>query len=204
MKEKYIEDLKEIKNMMNRSSRFLSLSGVSGVTAGIIALAGAYLAHQMVFSQVELLTFNSVELTSAQFVNLLTIALATMIVSIGLVIFLTTHETKKRGQKIWDHQTKRILVNLFVPLLAGGIVILSFLFKGYVGVIIPFTLIFYGLALYNVSKYTLNEIGNLGLIEIALGLIALQFIAYSLWFWAAGFGLFHIVYGFIVKLKYKS
>ena len=204
MKEKYIEDLKEIKNMMNRSSRFLSLSGVSGVTAGIIALAGAYLAHRMVFSQDNLLTFNSVKLTSGQFVNLLTIALATMIVSIGLVIFLTTRETKKRGQKIWDHQTKRILVNLFVPLLAGGVVILSFLFKGYIGVIIPLSLIFYGLALFNVSKYTLNEIGNLGLIEMALGLIALQFIAYSLWFWVAGFGLFHIVYGFIVKLKYKS
>ncbi|HPF52979.1 MAG TPA: hypothetical protein PK335_15475 [Draconibacterium sp.] len=204
MKEKYIEDLKEIKEMMNRSSRFLSLSGISGVTAGIIALAGAYLAHRMVFSQSNLLSFNSVELSGEQFINLLVIALATMIVSIGLVIFLTTQETKKRRQKIWDHQTKRILINLFIPLVTGGIVCLSFLFKGFVGVTMPLTLIFYGLALLNVSKYTVNEIRSLGLIEIVLGLVSLQFIAYGLWFWAAGFGLFHIVYGFIVKLKYKS
>ena len=203
MKEKYIEDLKEIKEMMNRSSRFLSLSGISGVTAGIIALAGAYLAHRMVFSQSNLLSFNSVELSGEQFINLLVIALATMIVSIGLVIFLTTQETKKRGQKIWDHQTKRILINLFIPLVTGGIVCLSFLFKGFVGIIMPLTLIFYGLALFNVSKYTVNELRSLGLIEIVLGLIALQFITYGLWFWVAGFGLFHIVYGFIVKLKYK-
>ncbi len=204
MKEKYIEDLKEIKDMMNRSSRFISLSGISGITAGVTALVGAYLANTLVFDQNKLLTFSKAELSGEQLVNLLLIAFATMFVSIGLVIFLTTQETKKRGQKIWDAQTKRILVNLFIPLITGGIIILSFLFKGFVGVAIPLSLIFYGLALFNVSKYTLNEIRSLGLIEMILGLVTLQFISYGLWFWAAGFGLFHIVYGFIVKLKYKS
>ena len=204
MKEKYIEDLKEIKNMMNRSSRFLSLSGISGISAGIIALGGAYLAQLMIFSQSDLLTFQRAEMTGDQVFKLLTIALATMVVSIGLVIFLTTRETKKKGQKIWDHQTKNVLINLFIPLVSGGLVCLVFLFNGYVGLLIPLTLVFYGLALFNVSKYTLNEIRSLGLIEIVLGLFALQFITYSLWFWAAGFGLLHIVYGFIVKLKYKS
>lgn len=204
MKEKYIEDLKEIKDIMNRSSRFLSLSGISGISAGIIALAGAYTANKLVFSKADLLTLNSVEFPADQFLTLMAVALATMTVSIGLVILLTTRETKKRNQKIWDRQTKRILFNLFVPLLTGGIICLFFLAKGFVGVVIPFTLIFYGLALFGVSKYTLNEIGSLGLIEIVLGLLALHFIAYSLWFWAAGFGIFHIVYGFIVKLKYKS
>ncbi len=204
MKEKYIEDLKEIKDMMNRSSRFLSLSGISGITAGIVALTGAFLAQRQVFSQSDLLTFDRVDLREGEITKLLLIALATMFVSIGLVIVLTTSETKKRGQKIWDRQTRRILVNLFIPLIAGGIVAVSFLFRGYVGVLVPLTLIFYGLALLNVSKYTLNEIRNLGLIEILLGLIALQFISQSLWFWAAGFGLFHIVYGLIVKMKYRS
>lgn len=204
MKEKYIEDLKEIKDMMNRSSRFLSLSGISGITAGLVALVGAFLAQRQVLSQNNLLTFDRVELPEGEITKLLSIALTTMIVSIGLVIILTTRETKKRGQKIWDQQTRRILVNLFIPLTTGGIVALSFLFRGYIGVLVPLTLIFYGLALLNVSKYTLNEIRNLGLIEIILGLFALQFISHSLWFWAAGFGLFHIVYGIIVKMKYRS
>lgn len=204
MKEKYIEDLKEIKDMMNRSSRFLSLSGISGITAGIVALVGAFLAQRQVLSQNNLLTFDRVELPEGEITKLLSIALTTMIVSIGLVIIMTTRETKKRGQKIWDQQTRRILVNLFIPLTTGGIVALSFLFRGYIGVLVPLTLIFYGLALLNVSKYTLNEIRNLGLIEIILGLFALQFISHSLWFWAAGFGLFHIVYGIIVKMKYRS
>jgi len=204
MKEKYIEDLKEIKDIMNRSSRFLSLSGISGISAGIIAMAGAYIANLVVFSKENLLTFNEVELQPEQLVNLLVIALVTMIVSISLVIFLTTRETKKRNQKIWDQQTRRVLFNLFIPLLAGGIVCLNFLLKGYVAVVIPLTLIFYGLALFNVSKYTVNELRSLGLIEIVLGIAAFQFIGLSLWLWAAGFGVLHIVYGFIVKLKYKS
>lgn len=204
MKEKYIEDLKQIKDIMNRSSRFLSLSGFSGISAGIIALAGAFLANELVFKNGSFLSFGQADLPLEELVQLLLVALATMIVSIGLVIILTTQETKKRHQKIWDQQTRRILYNLFIPLLAGGIVILSFLLKGYVGVTIPLSLIFYGLALFNVSKYTLNEIGSLGLIEIILGLAALQFIGAGLWFWAAGFGVLHIVYGVIVKLKYKS
>lgn len=204
MNQKYIDDLKEIKDIMNRSSRFISLSGISGISAGITALVGAFLAHQFVLKSAAPLIFERVELPRDQIITLLIIALATMIVSIGLVIFLTTRETKKRKQKIWDQQTKRILINLSVPLFTGGIVILSLLLKGYIGLAIPFTLIFYGLALFNVSKFTLNEIRSLGLMEIVLGIVALQFISAGLWFWAAGFGVLHIVYGFIVKMKYKS
>lgn len=203
MKNKYIEDIKEIKDIMNRSSRFISLSGPSGISAGIIALTGAYLAHKFVFVGNEYLRFESVSLSSKQFYNLLLIACGTIIVSIGLVIYLTTQKTKKQKQKIWDQQTKRILLNLSIPLLAGGFVSLMFLFRGFVGIVLPLTLIFYGLALVNVSKYTLNEIRSLGLLEILLGLVALQFINYGLIIWSIGFGIIHIVYGFIIKMKYK-
>lgn len=204
MKNKYKEDLKEIKDIMNRSSRFISLSGLSGISVGIIALIGAYLAYKFVFVGNDYLSFDSVSLTTEQFYNLLLIACGTIIVSIGLVIYLTTLETKKQKQKIWDQQTKRILLNLSIPLVVGGIISMMFLFRGYVGIILPMTLIFYGLALVNVSKYTLNEIRSLGLIEILLGLLALQLVGYGLIIWSIGFGVLHIVYGFIIKTKYKS
>ena len=79
---------------------------------------------------------------------------------------------------------------------------LILLFKGYVGIITPLTLIFYGLALVNASKYTLNEVRSLGIAEIILGLFAAQFIGYALIFWALGFGLLHIVYGILVQIRY--
>ncbi|MCF8368213.1 MAG: hypothetical protein K9G76_04165 [Bacteroidales bacterium] len=203
MIEKYIEDIKEIKDIMNRSSRFVSLSGLSGITAGITALIGAYMAHTFVFAQGNYLTFDDRILSAEQFSSLLLIACGTIFISIGLVIYLTTKETKKRKQKIWDQQTRRILLNLSIPLFTGGIISMMFLIRGYVGIVLPMTLIFYGMALVNVSKYTINEIRSLGLIEIFFGLAALQFISYGLILWSIGFGVLHIVYGIIIKMRYK-
>jgi hypothetical protein len=204
MKEKYIEDLKEIKDIMNRSSRFVSLSGLSGIAAGITALVGAYLVFRIVYSGQLYTSFLYVKVSPENTAKLIVIALSTLFIAIGLVIFLTTRETKKRNQKIWDSQTKRLLINLFIPLSTGGIFCLMLLDKGLIGLIAPMTLIFYGLGLVNASKYTLNEIRSLGLLEIVLGLIGTYFLGYGLLFWAIGFGVLHIVYGIIMHLKYKS
>ncbi|MEQ8547136.1 MAG: hypothetical protein RIC03_04465 [Cyclobacteriaceae bacterium] len=204
MKEKYIEDLKEIKDIMNRSSRFVSLSGLSGITAGVSALIGAYLAHQTVYSHQDYLGYRIATLTTDSLTQLLLIAAGTMILAVGSVIFFTTLETKKKNQKIWDAQTKRLLINLSIPLMAGGILCLMLLSKGLLALVAPLTLLFYGLALVNASKYTLSEIRSLGLLEILLGLIAVYFIGYGLLFWVIGFGILHIVYGIIMHLKYKS
>ncbi len=204
MKEKYIEDLKEIKDIMSRSSRFISLSGLSGVSAGIIALFGAYMAYQTVYTNQNYLGYRSAILTSESLTQLLLIAMGTLTLAVATGIYFTTRETKKRNQKIWDIQTKRLLINLAIPLITGGILCLMLLFKGYVGIVAPLTLIFYGLALVNASKYTLNEIRSLGLIQIVLGLIATHFIGFGLIFWAVGFGVLHIVYGSIMHWRYKS
>lgn len=204
MKEKYIEDLKEIKDIMSRSSRFISLSGLSGISAGVIAMIGAYLAYQTVYSNQNYLGYRQAILTTESILQLLLIAVGTIVLAVVTGIYFTTRETKKRNQKIWDAQTKRLLINLAIPLVTGGILCLMLLIKGYIGVIAPLTLIFYGLALVNASKYTLNEIRSLGLIEVVLGLMAIHFIGYGLLFWAIGFGLLHIIYGLIMHWRYQS
>lgn len=204
MKDKYIEDLREIKDIMNRSSRFISLSGLSGISAGASALIGAYLAHRTVYGQQEYLVHQGTFLPRESLTQLLLIALGTLVLAVGTGIYFTTRETKRRNLKIWDIQTKRLLINLLIPLAAGGILCLMLLSKGYLGIVAPLTLIFYGLALVNASKYTLNEIRSLGLLQIALGLVAIQFIGYGLVFWSMGFGVLHIVYGIIMQWKYRS
>ena len=201
---KYIEDIKEIKDIMNRSSRFISLSGLSGISAGIIALIGVYAAYQTVYINQDYFGYGKAIITTEILATLLLIAIATVVLSIVTVIYFTTKETKKRNQKIWDHQTKRLLINLLIPLITGGILCLMLLLKGYIGIVAPLTLIFYGLALVNASKYTLNEIRSLGIIQIALGLIAAHFIGFGLLFWAIGFGILHIVYGAMMHLRYRS
>lgn len=132
------------------------------------------------------------------------IAAGTLILSAIAAVFFTTRKTRKQNQPLWDHQSKRLLLNLSIPLITGGVLCLMLLAKGFVGLLPPLTLIFYGLALVNGSKYTLHEIRTLGLIEIVLGLIALQYIEYGLIIWALGFGILHVVYGIIIQSKYKS
>ena len=124
--------------------------------------------------------------------------------SILSAIFITRRKSNRQNQSVWDNQTKRLLINLFIPLFAGGVLCLMFLLKGFIGILPPLTLVFYGLALVNGSKYSLPEIRNLGLFEIIIGLIALQFIEYGLFFWAFGFGVIQIVYGLIVQKKYEK
>ncbi len=201
-KEQYIEDLKDIKDMMNRSSRFISLSGLSGISAGIIALVGAWVAHLMVYKSVLSRGFESITINSNTV--LLGIATVTLVLALIAGIFFTTRKARKNNQPLWDAQTKRLLTNLVIPLVAGGTLCLILLSKGLIGLMAPLTLIFYGLALVNASKYTFIEIRSLGIAQIILGLIASYFIGYGLFFWALGFGVLHIVYGIIMQSKYGS
>lgn len=202
--EDYIADIAHIKDMMNRSSRFISLSGMSGVSAGFFALVGAFLAHYTIYSRVVDLGYKQVILIYDKVVLLIAIAVGTIILAVGFGVFFTTRKAKKNNQKLWDLQSRRLVLNLFIPLAVGGILCLTLLLKGYIGLVAPLTLIFYGLGLLNASHFTLKEIRSLGLIQIALGLISLHFIGYGLYFWAVGFGVLHIIYGIIMQVKYGS
>lgn len=205
--EKYLQDLAEIKSMMNRSSRFISLSGLAGVFAGIYAIIGA------VFAKIILRENNSVyngdynsysasNLNSDLAQQLILVAIAVLILAIGTAIFLTTRKARKNDQKIWDATSKRLLINFFAPLAAGGVFCLVLLQYGIIGLIAPAMLIFYGLALIHGSKYTFADLKGLGYANVILGLIATQFIGFGIYFWAVGFGLFHIIYGIWMHNKY--
>jgi len=203
-KQKYLDDIRDIKEIMERSSRFISLSGMSGIMAGIVALIAAYLAYKTVYTHQDYLDYRMAILNSETIMILLIIAFMTLILSIGAGIFFTSRKARKQNHKLWDRQTKRLLVNLSIPLCTGGILCLMLLFKGYIGLVAPLTLVFYGLALVNASKYTLSEIRSLGIIEILLGLLAFHFIGFGLIFWSIGFGILHIIYGIVMQRRYGS
>lgn len=205
--EKYLKDIQEIRQMMNRSSRFISLSGLAGVFAGCYAIIGAVIAKWLLseqgsvyggdYSDITVVTVNP-QLTTQLFL----VAIAVLIFAIGTAVLLTTRKARKNGKKIWDSTSKRLLINFFAPLAAGGIFCLVLLQYGLIGLIAPAMLIFYGLALIHASKYTFGDLKSLGYANLVLGLIATQFIGYGLYFWAVGFGIFHIVYGIWMYNKY--
>ncbi len=200
-KRKYIEDIEAIKDMMDRSSKFISLSGLSGVLAGTFALIAAYLAYSTVYGGQDYMEYRKAVLTTGSLSKLLLIAISTIVLSIGCGIFLTTRKARKLNQSIFDKQAQLMLTHLAIPLITGGVLCVILLLKGGVALVAPLTLIFYGLALVNASKYAVDAMRTLGLIEIALGLLATWFLGYGLIFWAIGFGVMHIIYGIFMHLN---
>lgn len=193
----YARDITEIRSMMERSSKFLSLSGLAGIMAGIYALAGAFIAYQV-------LDFNPDDLTTEYALwKIVALALTVLVLALGTAIYLSWRKAHKSGEKFYNATTRRVLSAMAVPLVAGGLLILAVLLKGLVGLIAPFSLLFYGLALYNTSKFTYEEVKTMGLIEIALGLIGTFYIGYGLLCWALGFGVVHIIYGIYLHYKYE-
>jgi len=201
---KYLQDIQDIKQLMNRSSRFLSLSGLSGIMAGIYALISAFIAHRWIIANRNLYfdyETNSAPSNTYLIVKLLVLAGITMILAVTTAFVLTYKRARKNKEKIWDTTTKLLLVHFSIPMLAGGILILMLLNQHLVGIVAPMTLIFYGLALISASKYTLDTVKYLGISEVIVGLIAMQFIGYGLYFWAFGFGVLHIIYGAVMHFK---
>ena len=199
----HLQSLTEIRSMMERSSRFISLSGLSGIFAGIFALCGAYAAYLKLNSLNGIYRLLDGNALMDIVIYLLVDASLVLAASLTVGVILTIRNSKKKGIKIWDTTSKRLLINLLIPLITGGLFCLVLLYHGLVGLVAPSSLIFYGLALINASKYTLNDIRYLGFCEIALGLIASLYIGYGLFFWAAGFGVLHIVYGAVMYYKYE-
>ena len=199
----HLQTITEIRSMMERSSRFISLSGLSGIFSGIFALCGAYAAYLKLNSLDGMYRLLDSNAFTDVVIYLLADASIVLLASLTVGIILTVRNSKKKGIKIWDATSKRLFINLLIPLISGGIFCLVLLYHGLVGLVAPSTLIFYGLALINASKYTLNDIRYLGVCEIILGLIAAMFFGYGLFFWAAGFGVLHIIYGSMMYFKYE-
>lgn len=196
--QKYRNDLSEIRSMMHRSSQFISLSGLSGVLAGIYALTGAFVAHDIL----RLHTQSYVSLESQSFKMVVLIAVLVLALSVTTAFVLTYFKAKKHNEPVWNSTTKRLMLNFLIPLGSGGIFTLLLLRHGLYGLVAPATLLFYGLACVNASKYTLRDVRYLGLTLVALGLLCTEFPGYGLAFWAAGFGLCHIFYGAVMYFKY--
>ncbi len=192
----YLKDISEIRSIMERSSRFISLSGLSGVMAGIYALLGAYVAH-LILQDYRAQPHDQV------ITYLMADAAVVLLLAVGTGFFLTTRRARAQGATIWDASARRLLINLLIPLVVGGIFSLILIFRGLVGIIAPSMLIFYGLALVNASKYTLSDIRYLGFAEIVLGLLAAIISGYSLVFWAIGFGVLHIMYGTLMYYTHE-
>ncbi len=204
--ENYIDDLKEIRSMMEKSSRFISLSGLSGVSAGIIALAGAVMAWWYIQNNLETSMYTMNNITTIELKDLLFLVLdagIVLVLAITSATYFAMRKARLQNLPVWNKAAELTFINLIIPLAAGGVFCLFLFYYNLYLLIAPATLVFYGLALLNASKFTLFEIRYLGITEIILGLIAMAIPGYSLIFWSLGFGILHIVYGAVMYFRYE-
>ena len=202
------EDLQAIRDIMERSSKFLSLSGLSGVFAGVCALVGTAIAWFFIldsgnipYSEYILNTHDALTINVGFYMAL--DALLVLVFAVLGAAYFSFRKAKKAGQQFWTNTTRRLLFHLMLPLVSGGIIILILIFRNKLDLVIPFMLVFYGLALVNAGKFTFGEIHYLGLTQIILGILAVIFINQSLIFWTVGFGLMHIVYGTVMYYRHE-
>lgn len=200
-----MEALQDIHRMMERSSRFISLSGLSGIGAGIVSLAGAWVAWMRI-REYQLSTQQENSVPGEEFEglvgDLLLLAVGVFLAALVSSVFFTYR--KSGNGKNWklDTASKKLLVNLFIPVFSGAIFIVAMLARGTWEYAVGASLIFYGLALVNASKYTISDIRSLGLVQLLIGFGALFFPDLGLYFWASGFGLLHVLYGAVMWYRY--
>lgn len=212
--QKHLEHLAEMRSLMERSTRFLSLSGLSGVWAGACALVGAFFVRNYIEAQyiseyaVSDVYYNRSEAGASEGlgyeITLLLTAVAVLAAALAGGWFFTARKARLRGERIWDASSRRLLWALMIPLFTGGVFCLALLYWSMVAFLAPATLVFYGLALLNGSKYTLGDVASLGLFQIALGLAGMFIPGYGLELWALGFGVLHILYGGWMYYKYDG
>lgn len=201
--EKYLKDIQDIKQMMSQSSRFISLSGLSGILAGIYSLIGAWLAYKTIYFDTSTMgSYRTLIISYEAVVKLFIIAASVIVLSIITGLVLSLQKAKKANESLWNPTSKRLLINFLIPLLTGGFFIIFLIEKEMLSIIAPLMLIFYGMACLNASKYTLGDVRYLGITMIILGLLSTWFLGYGLLFWALGFGVCHVVYGALMYFKY--
>ncbi len=204
--EQHLQTLSDIKRIMERSSRFLSLSGLSGVFAGASALAGAgaalvlfrgYYDKWEVRGHYEDADFSTLRL------QLILLGFVVMFLAAAGGLYFTWRRAKKNNLPVYDATSRKVLINGMIPMAAGGAFIVGLMYNNMDVLIAPSCLIFYGMAVLNASKYTVSDTKYLGIAEIALGILNVFFLRRGLYFWAVGFGVMHIFYGIVMWWKYE-
>jgi hypothetical protein len=202
------EDLQAIREIMERSSKFLSLSGLSGVFAGVSALVGAAVAWLFILDSCNVqytayISGPGGSVTSGFMFYLALDAVVVLGLAVLGAIYFSQRKARKAGQLFWTKPTRSLLLHLMIPMVSGGIFILILVFQNNLALVASAMLIFYGLSLVNGGKFTFGEIHYLGLTQIVLGILAGVFVNHGLLFWTIGFGLMHIVYGTVMYYRHE-
>jgi len=194
------EELKVIRQLMERPIRFSTMSGLSGILAGCAALAGL---------AVDWLVSHRFDASTAVWINLGVWA-GVFAVAFLCAVVLTRLRERGRNMPFWSSVKRRILLTILPPFVAGVGLTAAIAFRWHQGIgpnqwgLIPaLWMLFYGVALWQVGAFSVPDVRVLGAAFLLAGLVCAGF-SQDCPYWSLGitFGGFHIVYGILVWLRH--
>ena len=194
MKDKAVQDLAEIRHLMESSSRYLSLSGWAGIWAGLFALIGSFIGYTKIQSGYRMYHSDLI-------FELLPLAIAVLILSVLVGVFTSHRKAKRDNNALFNSASKKLIFKFGSILIIGGLFGLLLIYRGMFDLVGASTLLFYGLAILSVHHLTYSSVKYLGYYFVLLGLISMANPGWGIYLWPLGFGIGHIVYGILFLTK---
>ena len=197
-----INTLHDIKNIMEKSTKFNALSGFSFISVGCIALVSAIISAQTLNNNIfETNLYQPISLSQKN--HLVIIGFSTLFLAILAAFYFTHKKAVKNKVSLTLGGGPALSLHFVTPLLVGGIVALALLYYQHLVFVAPLLLVFYGLSVVSGSKFTHPELIYLGFIQLALGCLGLFYLGHGLILWTLGFGVAHIIWGIYYYLKHE-
>ena len=180
------DDLRFIRDTMERSAAFTAVSGWGYILLGLTAIAAAWLAARQVSDFAWLRLW-----------------LAEGLVAVAIGLLSCTWKANRRGLPLFSGPARKVALGLAPPLVAGAF--LTFLlFRAGLPSALPATwLLLYGAGIMTGGAFSVAIVPVMGFCFMLLGgLAVLSPVAWGNWFLAAGFGGLHIVFGLIITRRH--
>jgi hypothetical protein len=180
------ENLRFIRETMERAGSFTAVPGWGGVAMGITALGAAAIASFQDTSPAWLFTW-MIEATLA----------------IAIASWATITKARRSGTSLFSGPGRRFVYSFAPPVLVGALLTIVLLRQGLVSTIAGMWLLLYGTAVVTGGAFSIRIVHLMGLCFMVLGAVAL--FSPSSWsniLLAVGFGGFHIVFGGVIARNY--
>lgn len=181
-----IDNLKFIRETMERSTHFTAVPGYGGMLMGVTAIAAAYIANGQPLVKDWLFTW---------------LIEASLAFAIGLLAMW--QKSKFAGTPLISAPAKKFAMSFLPPLVCGIVLTLGMWQYGYYGAMIPAWMLLYGAAVVTGGAFSVRIVPVMGWLFMAMGAVAFLLPSgYGNTLMAASFGLLHIVFGVIIARRY--
>ncbi|MGI8812116.1 MAG: hypothetical protein ACR2IH_06260 [Pyrinomonadaceae bacterium] len=181
-----VDNLKFIRETMERSTHFTAVPGYGGILMGVTAIVAAYVAHL----QPLMSGWLTVWLTEAG-----------LAAAIGLLAMW--QKSKIAGESAFSVPAKKFAFGFAAPLVCGIVITLGLGRLGYFEIMPAVWMLLYGAAVVTGGAFSVRVVPVMGWLFIAAG--AVQFMlpsGYGNIMMGASFGLMHIIFGGIIAKRY--